>query len=99
MQRLDIICQSYLQESKQIKSERLSEPAILSKILAEFRLASFVAWALAIAMHDELKDDGIYVGIVNIKGNIGSDEYYAPAKIAEKFYQLYTEKKDTEITY
>ena len=50
-------------------------------------------------MHDELKDDGIYVGIVNIKGNIGSDEYYAPAKIAEKFYQLYTEKKDTEITY
>lgn len=55
--------------------------------------------ALAIAMHDELKDDGIYVGIVNIKGNIGSDEYYAPAKIAEKFYQLYTEKKDTEITY
>ena len=50
-------------------------------------------------MHDELKDAGIYVGIVNIKGNIGSDEYYAPAKIAEKFYQLYTEKKETEITY
>lgn len=42
--------------------------------------------ALAIAMHDELKDAGVYVGIVNIKGNIGSDEYYAPAKIAEKFY-------------
>ena len=55
--------------------------------------------ALAIAMHDELKDAGIYVGIVNIKGNIGSDEYYAPAKIAEKFYQLYTEKKEKEITY
>ena len=25
--------------------------------------------------------------------------YYAPAKIAELFYQLYTEKKETEITY
>lgn len=55
--------------------------------------------ALAIAMHDELKDAGVYVGIVNIKGNIGSDEYYAPARIAEKFYQLYTERKETEITY
>ena len=33
------------------------------------------------------------------KGNIGSDEYYAPAKIAEQFYRLYTEKKETEITY
>ena len=55
--------------------------------------------ALAIAMHDELKDAGIYVGIINIKGNIGSDEYYAPAKIAELFYRMYTEKKETEITY
>ena len=55
--------------------------------------------ALAIAMHDELKDSGIYVGIVNIKGNIGSDEYYAPSKIAELFYKMYTEKKETEITY
>lgn len=54
---------------------------------------------LAIAMHDELKDAGVYVGIVNIKGNIGSDAYYAPAKIAELFYQMYTENKETEITY
>ena len=55
--------------------------------------------ALAIAMHDELNDSGVYVGIVNVKGNIGSDDYYAPAKIAELFYQLYTERKETEITY
>ena len=25
--------------------------------------------------------------------------YYAPAKIAELFYQLYTEKKETDLTY
>ena len=55
--------------------------------------------ALAIAMHDELANDGIYVGIVNVKGNIGSDEYYAPKKIAEVFYQMYVERDSTEITY
>lgn len=55
--------------------------------------------ALAFAMHDELKDAGIYVGIVNIKGNIGADDHYAPSKLAELFYQLYTEQNATEITY
>lgn len=54
---------------------------------------------LAITLHDEFKDSGIYVGIVNIKGNIGSDDYYAPARIAEVFYKMYTEKTDTEVTY
>ena len=54
---------------------------------------------LAIALHDEVKDKGVYVGIVNIKGNIGSDDYYAPARIAEQFYHLYQEKNEVEITY
>ena len=54
---------------------------------------------LAIALHDEVKDKGVYVGIVNIKGNIGSDDYYAPSKIAEQFYRLFTEKNETEFTY
>ena len=54
---------------------------------------------LAIALHDEVKDKGIYVGIVNVKGNIGSDDYYAPARIAEQFYHLYQEKDKIEITY
>lgn len=54
---------------------------------------------LAIALHDEVKDKGVYVGIVNIKGNIGSDDYYDPARIAEQFYQMYSEKRVKEITY
>ena len=54
---------------------------------------------LAIALHDEVKDKGVYVGIVNVKGNIGSDDYYAPARIAEQFYHLYQEKNEVEITY
>ena len=54
---------------------------------------------LAIALHDEVKDKGVYVGIVNIKGNIGSDVFYSPVRIAEQFYHLYQEKNEVEITY
>ena len=54
---------------------------------------------LAITLHEELRDAGIYVGVVNIKGNIGADAYYAPAKIAEVFYRMYTSKTETEVTY
>ena len=54
---------------------------------------------LTVALHDEVKDKGVYVGIVNVKGNIGSDDFYAPARIAEQFYHLYQEKNEVEITY
>ena len=53
---------------------------------------------LAVALHKELETDGIYIGIVNIKGNIGSDNYYSPENIAKVFYQLYEEKNTVEIT-
>ena len=55
--------------------------------------------ALTFAMHDELKESGVFVGIVNVKGGVGMDDYYAPEKIAKLFYQLYTEQKTVEITY
>lgn len=55
--------------------------------------------ALAAALCKELSGDGIYTGIVNVKGNIGSDDYYSPARIAALFYQLYEKRNETEITY
>ncbi len=55
--------------------------------------------ALASALHKELSSDGIFTGIVNIKGNIGSDDYYSPARIAALFYQMYEKQNETEITY
>jgi len=55
--------------------------------------------AFAIALHKELENDGIYAGIVNIKGNIGSDDYYSPDNIAKLFYKLYKERDKIEITY
>lgn len=55
--------------------------------------------ALAVALHKELSGDGIFTGIVNIKGNIGSDDYYDPARIAALFYQMYKTQDKTELTY
>lgn len=55
--------------------------------------------AFAVALHKELEGTGVYAGIVNIKGNIGSNDFYSPGKIAGLFYDLYKERKEIEITY
>lgn len=55
--------------------------------------------ALATALHKELSGDGIYTGIVTIKGGIGTDPYYSPERIAALFYQLYEKQDETEIIY
>lgn len=69
-------------------------PAVLSISLHKAALR-----ALAVALHKELCGDGIYTGIVNIKGNIGSNDYYSPARIAALFYQMYEKQEEIEITY
>jgi NAD(P)-dependent dehydrogenase (short-subunit alcohol dehydrogenase family) len=55
--------------------------------------------AYALALHDEVAPDGVYVGIVNIKGNIGSNDYYAPATIADQFWDLACQRESAELTY
>ena len=55
--------------------------------------------ALATVLHKELSEDGIYTGIVTIKGGIGINDYYSPARIAALFYQLYEKRDETEIIY
>lgn len=54
---------------------------------------------LALALHDEVAEANIYVGIVHVDGLIGSNERYAPARIAQEFYRIYQERHETEITY
>lgn len=54
---------------------------------------------LAQMLNAELKDDGIFVGIVNIMGTVGEGDEHQPAKIAEKYWELYTEQNDFEICY
>lgn len=54
---------------------------------------------LAYAFHSELRTSGIFAGIVTIMGNVVPGTHYAPEQIAEKYWQLYVERKDCEIIY
>lgn len=55
--------------------------------------------ALAIALNMELKEDGIFAGVVTIMGNIAPGTNYDPADIAKDYWKLYTERKDVEIVF
>ena len=55
--------------------------------------------ALAFALNQELKDKGVFTGIVTIMGNIAPGTHYDPAMISEKYWELYTKRKDVEIIY
>lgn len=54
--------------------------------------------ALALALRKDLARDGIHVGIVNVKGAIGSDGLYSPARLAGLFHMLYESRDNAEIT-
>ena len=51
---------------------------------------------LAQMLNEELKPTGIYVGIVNIMGNVGGNAHFAPEHIAEMYWQLYQDRQDFE---
>jgi short-subunit dehydrogenase len=55
--------------------------------------------ALAVTLNTELKDDGIFTGIVTITGNIAPGTDYDPADIAKEYWRHYTERKDVEIIF
>ena len=54
---------------------------------------------LALAMHNELAPRGIFVGTVMVCGIIGGSEHFAPANIAEKYWQMYQERKEWEVRF
>ena len=55
--------------------------------------------ALAFTLNTELKDEGIFTGVVTIMGNVAPGTHYDPAEIAKDYWRLYTERKDTEIIF
>ena len=55
--------------------------------------------ALAIAMNQELKEQGIYVGVVTIMGNVAPGTHYDPALIAKEYWKLYTDRSDAEFIF
>lgn len=54
---------------------------------------------LAQMLNAELSEDGVFVGIVNIMGVVGSDDVHQPEKIAEKYWELYSKQDEFEICY
>ena len=55
--------------------------------------------AMVQALAPVLKEKGIYLGTVQVTGTIGSNDFYAPATIAEEFWKLYTERETNEIIH
>ena len=55
--------------------------------------------ALTFALSQEVKEKGIYVGIVTIMGSIAPGTHYDPADIAKKYWELYEKQKDTEYVF
>ncbi|MEC0091005.1 SDR family NAD(P)-dependent oxidoreductase [Paenibacillus macquariensis] len=55
--------------------------------------------ALAFALAEELNPHGIHVGTVTIAGNVSPGTFFDPDLIAERYWELHTNKDLTEIVY
>ena len=66
---------------------------------AEVSINKAALRALAFTLNQELKDKGIFVGIVTIMGNIVAVTQYDPERIAEKYLELYEERSEGEMIY
>ena len=53
----------------------------------------------ALMLNNELKNAGIFVGIVNIMGVVGSEERLLPDNVAEAYWKLYSQQTNFEICY
>lgn len=54
---------------------------------------------LAVYENEKLKDRGIFVGTVMVCGTIGGDEHFAPANIAERFWDMAQNRSDVEVKF
>ena len=55
--------------------------------------------ALGKTLHDELKEKGIFVGLITVADAIQPDTKHSPELIAEKFFELYKKKDKYEYVY
>ena len=55
--------------------------------------------AMCLALHEELKKQGVYLGTLTVTGTIAPGERCDPTLLAEDFWKLYTERKDCEIVH
>lgn len=50
-------------------------------------------------LNAELKPKGIFVGVVQIMGVVGSNKHFAPKNIAEAYWQLYSARNSFEYIF
>ena len=55
--------------------------------------------AMVIAEHNEWQEKGLFIGTVTVTNAIGYAEGYEPDTIAEKFWELFSNRNDAEIIY
>ena len=55
--------------------------------------------AMVQALVPVLAEKGIYLGTVQVTETIGSNEHFAPKRIAEEFWKLYSDRDKNEIIY
>ncbi|MBQ6006629.1 MAG: SDR family oxidoreductase [Selenomonadaceae bacterium] len=55
--------------------------------------------ALAQMLNAELKDKGIFAGVVQIMGVVGSSEHFAPKNIADAYWKLYCDRNSFECIF
>ncbi len=55
--------------------------------------------ALAFALSQEVKEKGVYVGIVTIMGSIAPGTHYDPADISTKYWELYDKRDNIEYVF
>jgi len=53
----------------------------------------------AYTLHDQVADQGVYVGLVTIQGLIGTSADMQPARIAETYWQLLQQRNSVEAFY
>lgn len=53
--------------------------------------------AMCIALHEELKKQNVFLGLVTVTGLIAPGQKCDPKILAEDFWKLYTERKELEI--
>lgn len=55
--------------------------------------------ALAYALSQEVKEHGVYVGLVTIMGSIAPGSAYDPAEIAAKYWELFEKHNEVEYVF
>lgn len=70
-----------------------------SKEHAGISISKAALKALGKTLHDELKEKGIFVGLITISGHIQPNTRHAPELIAEKYWKAYQKQDKYEVVY